>query len=128
LFSVVTLPPFLLACGFLLSRYLSAPPDPPVRRAALLMLEGASWILIGVFLFLVSGINLATPLERAGAACTAFLVASFGCLPVALLRRTSLEQRLGRLPRAAGVTLLLSILVASIALTVVYLKTPAAFI
>jgi hypothetical protein len=121
------LPPFLLGGGFLLWRYLSRPPDPPVRRIPLLLIEGASWMAVGAFLFFVSGISLMTAFERVGAVCTAFLVASALCLPLVLRRRTTLERRLHRLPGAVTITLLLAVLATS-SVAVCYLRAPPAFI
>jgi len=127
-FSFVMLPPFLLGSGFLLARFLSKPSDRAMRSVLLLAIEGVSWVAVGTFLYFVSGFNLMSGLERSGAACTSFLVASAASLPIVLLRRTALERRLAPLPSAVTVTLLLLILVVSGLATIAYLVAPPAFI
>lgn len=124
----VMVPAFLLASGALLVRYLAKPTEQPGRRLRLLVIEVASWIAIAIFLFIVSGLRLMTGVERVGAACAAFMLASALCLPVVLIRRTALEQRLARLPTAALVTALLAILATSSAAVIAYLTTPPRFI
>ncbi len=132
LFSLVMLPPWLLGSGLLLGRYLRKPTEPPptagTPRAVLFLGEGASWIAIATFAYFLSGFTLMTAAERVGAACTAFLLTSAVCLPLALARRTALEQRLAALPSTAAAVLLLLILAASGAAAVNHLLTPPAFI
>jgi apolipoprotein N-acyltransferase len=127
MFSVVMLPPVLLGCGFLILRYLSKSTRPSTRRRTLWAFEGLSWIAIGVFLFFVSNFNFMTPFERVGVVSIAFLVSTAAFVPIALLRATALEGRLGVLSNGVAIALLLLMLLAASSLVVVYLNTPSAF-
>jgi hypothetical protein len=127
-FSFVMLPPFLLAAGFLLSRYLAGSAEPSGRRGVLALLEVAAWLAVAMFLFFVSGVHLMRGLERVGAACAASIGAAIVWLPVAVLRRTALERRLARLSKAAAITALLLFVGAAGAAAIAYLVTPPAFI
>lgn len=133
MFSLVMLPPWLLASGLLLGRYLRKPIEPPptagTSRALLFRgLEGASWIAIATFAYFLSGFTLMTSAERVGAACTAFLLTAAGCLPLSLMRRTDLERRLAALSSTAAAVLLLLLLSVSGVAAVTFLLTPPAFI
>ena len=132
LFSLVMLPPWLLGSVFLLWRYLRKPTEPSAagtsRAVIIFGLEGASWIAIATFAYFISGFTLMTSAERVGAACTAFLLTSAGCLPLALARRTALERRLAALSGTAAAVVLLLILAASGAVAAAYLLTPPVFI
>jgi hypothetical protein len=125
-FSFLTLPPLLASAGYLLYRFLSRPPQGP-SNMLLLSAEVFSWILIGLFLVVVSGFTLVTRFERFGLSATLFLVASLVSLPVVLLRRTALQQRLSGLPRALAIVLLLAVLVVALVTMVVFLLQAPAF-
>jgi hypothetical protein len=127
-FSFVMLPPFLLGAAFILTRYLAGPAERSGRRVSLLVVEGAGWIAVAAFLFFVSGVNLMRGFERLGAACTMFLAAAVVWLPVVALRRTALERRLTKLPRAPAITVLLLVVGLASAAAIMYLATPPAFI
>ena len=86
-FTLAMLPPFLLAAGFLLRRYLWTPAPPRLRSHLAIGIEATSWIVVATFLFFVTDINLMTPFERIGATGAALLVASALWLPVVLVRR-----------------------------------------
>jgi len=128
LLSLVALPPLLLGSGFLLRRYLARPTEAAARGAALLVVEGLSWAVVGVFLFLVSGINIMTRFERLGTVCTSFLAASAVSLPLVLVRRTALERRLARLPGAVAAVASALILLAAGLVMIAFLRAPPAFI
>jgi hypothetical protein len=126
-FSFLALPPFLAGSAFLLWRFLSKPADRAMNML-LLILEGISWIAIGAFLIPISGFNLQTGFERFGLSSAFFLLATICCLPLALMRKTALEQRLARLPDWISITALLVILALSGLAVVVYLLKKPAFI
>jgi hypothetical protein len=127
-FVLVITPPWLLASGFLAWRFLARPNDRPARGAAGRIGETLSWCAIVGFAFFASSVRLTTGLERWGACCTLFLVASAVCLPLVLMRRTALEQRLARLPVRMAVLVLVLVLAISGLSTIRYLVNPPAFI
>jgi hypothetical protein len=127
-FSLVLLPPLLLACGFLLGRLLARPSEPAPREALLWSFEAMSWLVLVVFLYLVSGVNLTIGFERFGVVCTAFLATSVAAFPFLLLRPTRVEARLARLPRAPSMLILILIVAVATVSAIIYLATPPAFI
>jgi hypothetical protein len=127
-FSRVLLPPFLLACGFLLRRLLARPGESMARQGLLRSLETTSWLVVVSFLYLVSGANLAKGFERFGGVCTCFLATSAAALPFVLLRPTSLEMRLSHLPRGLAIVALIAIVCVSTVAAIAYLAVPSAFV
>jgi ABC-type amino acid transport substrate-binding protein len=125
-FGYVMVPPFVLGCGFLLGRYLARPGAP--RRLPLLLLELPSWIAVLALLFFLSNYSLLTSFERVSGVCVAFLAALALCLPVALLRRTALEERLGGIPTGAALALVLVLIATTAVVAVVHLTTPDRFL
>ncbi|MCP4119998.1 MAG: hypothetical protein GY737_32300 [Desulfobacteraceae bacterium] len=126
-FSFLIIPPFLVGSGFLLWRFLSKPTDHAMKKIPML-LEGISWMAIAIFIILVSRFNLQTKFERLGLFCTFFLSASLCCLPLVLIRKTALEQRLARLPGRVAISALLIILGLSGLSMISYLLSSPAFI
>lgn len=133
-FGLVTLPPLLLASGFLLWRLLAGPtrgapsPAPTAHGLALLALEALSFVAIAMFLVLISGVSLMTRFERLGLFCSVHLLMSAACLPLLLRRDTPLARRLGRPPRGLATAVLLLTLVASGAIAAVYQLQEPVFI
>jgi len=125
-FGYLMVPPFVLGCGYLLVRYLARPGAP--RRLPLLLLELPSWIAVLALLFFLSNYSLVTSFERAGGVCVAFLAALALCLPVALLRRTALEERLGRIPIGVAMAVVLLVIATTAVVAVVHLTTPDRFL
>jgi hypothetical protein len=132
MFSMVTLPPFVAAGAFLLSRHLAAggAPTPSRHPALLALLEILSWIVVVAFVAVLSRISLLTPFERAGAVCLSLLLTAGLFLPIVLWRRTALERRIAHLPAAvvSGVASLLWLATAAVALALAYLSAPSSFI
>jgi hypothetical protein len=126
-FSFIALPPLVVSAGFLLYGFLARPPSRPTT-ALRASGEVISWFLIGAFLVVVSGFTLVTRFERVGLASTLFLGAALVAFPAVLLRPTSLEERLRRLPTGVALLLLLAILAAAGAAMVLYLLRPPAFL
>jgi hypothetical protein len=126
-FSLLILPPFLVGSGFLLWRFLSKPTD-RAMNILFLLIEGISWIAITVFLILISRFNLQTGFERFGLFCTFFLLTSLCFLPLVLMRKTALEQRLTRLPKSVSISALLVLLALSGLVMIAYLLSTPAFI
>jgi hypothetical protein len=126
-FSFIVLPPLVASDGFLLSRLLKRP---IVKRTRVLQLaaESVAWLVVAAFMMLVSGGNLQTTTERVGLSCSYFLLASLLCLPLTLLRDTTVDQRLRRLPRSVAIGVLLVFLSLSGAMALTYGLTPPAFI
>lgn len=126
-FSFIFLPPLILGSGFLFWRFLSKPLEKPTSTL-LLVLEAASWIAIGVFLFYVSNFRLLTVFERIGLSCLFFLLASLISLPVVVFRETSLERRLAKLPSSVSIAALVVVLALSGTAAIIYLVRAQAFI
>ena len=109
MFSLIFLPPLLTGSGFLLWRFISKPKNESTSTL-LLVLEGVSWSVILFFLFIISVIRLAQEFERSGVACLFFLLALLLWLPVVVIRKTALKQRLLRLPPSISLCILFVIL------------------
>jgi hypothetical protein len=128
MFSLVTLPPLVLGVGYLLRRFVAGPREPWVRRPLTSGLEALSFLVIGMFLVLVSQVNLTVGFERLGIVCTSFLVAWALCLPIVSLRRTAIEQRVAQLPKAVAVTSVLLTFAATSLIAFKYLTAAPTFI
>lgn len=124
-FSWLALPLLLPSVGFLLVRFLARQGRGASSRLALVA-AFFSWLVIAGFLSVVSGFALLTKFERIGFFATVFLSASLFSLPVFLLRRTALEERLKRLPQPLAWPLLFIILaVSAVAMGIYLLRAPA---
>lgn len=126
-FSWVSLPPLLVSSGYLLSRFLAKPKENASSHPQL-MAEILSWSVIVAFVAVVSGFTLQTRFERIGLSLTFFLLASLLCLPGVLMRKTALQQRLGRLPNGVAKSVLLLVLSISAVTATAYLFGAQAFI
>ena len=118
----------LLGSAFLGWRYMSKPDSEAGMSVPIHVLELLSWVAVAAFLWIASGIKLLRGFERLGTACTFFLIASGVSLPIIALRKTRLEYRWTRVPRAAGVLALLLVLVTSAVITAIHVSTPARFL
>jgi hypothetical protein len=123
-FALITMPPVLLGIGYLLRIYVSK----PGAKKPWAVLEALSWLVIGVFLVLVLGVNLLTRLEGSGLQSCVLLTASAICLPVVLWRETALRARMETIPPKLATALLLVLLAATASLAALYLLTPARFV
>jgi hypothetical protein len=128
LFGVVVLPPYVLGGGFLLRRFLAKPRGVPTQPSWLWLLEAVSWMVVAGVLYLVSGAKLMIGLERLGAVCTWLLAASGACLPLLLIRQSTLETRLSRLPRGVPLVVLIALVGLLVWAMMGYLSTPPTFI
>lgn len=126
-FSWLTLPPLLAGSGYLLYRFLSNRPRATTGKVPLL-LELISALLIAAFLVIVSGFTLFSIVERVGLFCMLFLICTLLALPIVLLRKTALADRLARLQGKLSLGLMLLVLLAAIAATGLYLIRPPAFL
>lgn len=125
-FWFVTLPPLLICCGYLLYRFLGKPKErassSPRRLIVKIigwLMEILSWLVIVAFITVVSFYPLNTTFERILISVTFFLFASLLSLPVVLVRKTALQQRLMQLPR--GVVPSVLVLVISAVVVVFFL-------
>ena len=126
-FSWIGVPPLLVSTGYLLVRYLKQP-DANALRGSQILAEAMCWLVIASFLTIISGFTLLTTFERIGALCLFFLSATLLSLPLVLLRRTALRERMLQLePRFAGCVVLVIVLAAGVMATV-HLVVPARFI
>ena len=115
----------LTSSGYLLFRFLSKPKESAsggVWRIA----EILSWFVIAAFIVVASNIRIPffTVLARTGFLFMFLLLASLLSLPVVLLRKTALQQRLMKLPNSVIVLLLVLVMSTSAAVIAVYLLTP----
>lgn len=115
-FYFAVLPPLLIGNGYLLFRLLGRPQE-PASRGVWLIAETLSWFVIAAFIAFVSYFVMDTLTEGIAALFVFNLLASLFSLPVVLLRKTALQQRLMKLPHR--VTMLALALVVSLSATVV---------
>jgi hypothetical protein len=87
----------------------------------------ASWVAVVAFLILASGINLLVGVARAGVVADSFLLLTLLTLPVVILRRTPVEARLTRLPRAHVTIAVTAVLVIACLVAMIDLATPTRF-
>jgi hypothetical protein len=101
-----------IAVGFLLWRFLAKPSE---RHAApwLKLVEAGCWAALLNFVIVVSDMRLMSDRERIGSTCLFFFGMSVLWLPLTVLRKTALEQRLDALPRSVSVGVLFLVLAAS---------------
>jgi Na+-transporting NADH:ubiquinone oxidoreductase subunit NqrE len=123
-FSFLTLPPLAASTALLLYCFLSKPSGQRTR----LRLELICFSVVIAFLVLVSGFSLHTTLERIGLSASVFLASSALCLPVVLVRRTALQQRVESLPVLAVRLTLIAILTVASAAAVAFSFAEPAFI
>lgn len=119
---------FALSAGFLFTRLLSRPTSEPTGGTAIRLIELGSWATVTSVLVFISNMNLLRGIERFGAASVFFLSASTVCFPLVWVRRTAIEQRITRLPRALVVSALCTALGLSGGMALVYMTTPAQFL
>ncbi len=130
----VTLPPLLISSGYLLYRFLRKPKEPTAdgKRLIVKIASGLmailSWLVIAAFVAIISKYPLNTPFEQAGISLTFFLLASLLSLPIVLMRKTALQQRLMQLPSGGATAALVLVVAISAVIAVVYLMSPARFI
>jgi hypothetical protein len=117
----------LLATSALVFRYVIRAADPAGTGPGGRVVEAASWVVVVAFLIVGSGINLLVGVERAGVVADSFLLLTLLGLPVVILRRTALEGRLTRLPRASVRIGATAALVVAGLVALIDLATPARF-
>ena len=121
--SFVALPLLLISSGCLLFRFLGKPKERASSNAWLIA-EILSWFVIAAFITVISNFTLFTTFERIATFFMFFLLASLLSLPVVLMRKTALQQRLMKLPNRVITPLLVLIVSVSAAIVVVDLLTP----
>jgi hypothetical protein len=133
-FWLATLPPLLIGIGYLLYRFLRKPRERASgdtrlsAKIARWLMVVLSWFVIAVFVVIISKYPLNATFEQVGISLTFFLLASLLSLPVVLIRKTALQQRLMQLPNSIVTAALALVVSVSTVIAVVYLMTPATFI
>lgn len=117
----------LLACAALVFRYVIRRTDTAGLRTGGGLLEVASWAVVLAFLVVGSGIKLLVGIERVGLVADSFLLLTILGLPITILRRTAIERRLTRLPRAGVAVVTVLTLVAAGLVALIDLSIPARF-
>lgn len=126
-FSLLALPLLLTSSMFLLVRFVWH--RTWQRPGKLLLLaEGASWLLTGAFLIIISGFTLQTGFERTGLYCTLFLACSLLCLPLVLLRKTAVRDRLAGVSDGLVLPLALLFVLVPASFMAMFLARPATFL
>jgi hypothetical protein len=125
---ITTASPFAIGATILLQRFLRSPSAEAISRNTMPLIELASWVAVGSFLFFISQIHLLRGIERWGAVSMMFLGTSVCAAPLVWLRPTALEQRLGRMPPRVIAAALCILLTLAALLLFSYLTTPARFI
>jgi len=95
--------------------------------AGVRVVEAASWVAVVAFLILASGINLLVGVARAGVVADSFLFLTLLALPAVVLRRTAVEARFTRLPRARVTIAVTAVLVLACVVALIDLATPTRF-
>ena len=124
----VLFPPLLGSMLFLVSRLFFHSRAQGTARLLLMVAEAVCWLMVGVFLFLVSGFTLLTTQERMGSFSMLLLLASVLAAPVVLLRPPVLVARVARWPAHLVLACSLTVTVTLITFAVVYAFTPARFL
>lgn len=127
-FSVLSLPLVLGSTLFLLFRFLPRIPASEVTRRWLMAIEFASWLLVGLFLIIVSGFTLLTTWERIGLFCVLLSAASVLVTPFMFLRPSALATRVAQWPAPIPLVCSVSFAGLSIVCAVIYLLTPSRFL
>jgi len=117
----------LLACGFLVFRNAARASEDGRQGLGSRAAETVSWIVVAMFVFVASGINLLIGVERAGVVADSFLLATLVWLPIAIYRRTELERRLTMFAKRVVAGVLLILLATSGLLALVDVATPSRF-
>jgi len=112
----------LICSSYLLYRFLSRPKEQPLSRVQLIA-DSFSLLAVTVFIIIAS-IIWWTPVARVGMSLIIFLVASLLSLPVVLIRKTALQQRLMRLPNSILTLVLVLIVSISVGILVVFHMSP----
>jgi hypothetical protein len=126
-FGIVAGAVVLSASGALVCRYVVRRADTARSGTGGRVVEAASWVVVIAFMIVGSGINLAVGIERAGIVADSFLLLTLLGLPVVVLRRTAIEGRLTRLPRAGVRIGATAALVIAGLVALIDLATPARF-
>ncbi len=126
-FSFLTIPPLLLATGYLLWRFF-AQRATSLASGWLVAAEWLSMLLIGAFLTIVSGFTLLSAFERVGLFAMLFSVTTMLALPIVLKRTTPLGERLARWPKAITLPLLVAIFLATLVAVTGYLLAEPVFL
>lgn len=119
---------FSLSAGVLLVRLLRKPSETPSFGIAIGIVELASWATLAAILLFISKMHLMRGVERWGTVSLVFMSASVLCFPVVWMRRTAVEQRIKRLPRAMIVSALCIVLAVTSTTIFLYVTTPARFL
>ncbi|XVJ69342.1 MAG: hypothetical protein HEQ39_06585 [Rhizobacter sp.] len=127
-FSILSLPLLLVSTLFLMRRFLLRISAPGKAGLGFMVVELVCWLLVGVFLFIVSGFTLLTAEERMGQFCVLLLIATVLATPLVLLRPSALARRVAQWPAQLVLACSLMAAVASIMFAVIHLSTPARFL
>jgi hypothetical protein len=127
-FSLISLPLLLPSCAFLLYSYLRRPANLNAPRRWLPVAESITWLVVALFLVLVSGFTLLTTTERIGLFFTLALAASLTAAPCMAFRPTSLAARISQWPVSWVVASAGACAMALVGGTVAYLLTPSRFL
>lgn len=126
-FGFAVLPVLVAGSIFLCWRLLLVASD-RTETALMLLAKCVSLAATLIFFVLVSGFNLLTEFERFGLACIIFVDASILILPLALIRQSTLELLLNRLPGKMSISALTVIFVLSGFAAIAYLVSQSTFI
>ncbi|MCL2075327.1 MAG: hypothetical protein FWH15_02585 [Betaproteobacteria bacterium] len=108
----------LISGGCLLFRFLGKPKE-PASSGAWLIAEILGWLVIAMSIMILSQCVFCSILDRTGGFLMFFLFASLLSLPVVLMRKTALQQRLMKLPNIVITPLVVLVVPVSTAIIVV---------
>jgi hypothetical protein len=124
-FSILSLPLLTASILFLIFRFIPKAPSIKNHQKWLLGLEGVSWLLVGLFLFFVSGFTLITTWEQIGLFCIIWAAASLLATPFTCLRSSALLTRVMNWPEKFVLACSLIILATLITFISIYILTPS---
>jgi hypothetical protein len=127
-FSMLSVPLLLGSTLFLLFRLLPRIPAPELTRTWSMAIEAVSWLLLGLFLIIVSGFTLLTTWERIGLFCVLLWVAAVLVAPLIFLRPSALVSRVAQWPAPIVLVGSVSFAGLSIVCAVIYLLIPSRFL
>ena len=120
-FWFVMLPLLLISSGYLLYRFLRKPKEQASNDTRLIA-EILSWVVIVAFVAIISKYPFKSPIEQVVTSLILFLLASLLSLPIVLMRKTALRQRLMRLSNGVATLMLVLVVFVSTAIVVTYFR------
>ena len=125
--SYFVLPVFILSAGYLFWSLFASSERGESSRWTIL-LESLCWLVVILFLMVISGFRLFTMGERIGFACSIFLVTTMISYPVVYLRSSVLLSRMEKLPRSNSMVFAVVVILSAVISSGYYIIRPSGFL